>query len=68
MTTSQNDPHWGEESNGETACGARINLTPTTPFIHYRNQVIYFCGQDCLQLYEEDPMNSCMAARLLSGK
>jgi YHS domain-containing protein len=68
MTTSQNNLHLGEESNGETACGARINLTPTTPFIHYHDQVVYFCGQDCLQLYEEDPMNSCMAARLLSGK
>jgi YHS domain-containing protein len=68
MTTDLNNPNLGDENFGETACGATISLTPTTPFILYRDQVVYFCGQDCLQLYQEDPLNSCMSARLLSGK
>jgi YHS domain-containing protein len=51
----------------ETACGASINVTPNTPYIHYRGEIVYFCGGDCKQLYDEDPSSSCMAARLLSG-
>jgi hypothetical protein len=53
---------------GETACGARIRITSNTPCIHYRDEIVYFCGQDCKQMYDEDPLNSCMAARLLSGR
>jgi YHS domain-containing protein len=53
---------------GESACGARIRITSNTPYIHYRGEIVYFCGWDCKQIYDEDPMNSCMAARLLSGK
>ncbi len=51
----------------ETACGARIRVTHNTPYIHYRDEIVYFCGMDCKQLYDEDPLSSCMAARLLSG-
>jgi YHS domain-containing protein len=58
----------GGESQGETACGALITITSNTPHIIYRDQIIYFCGQDCLELYQHDPLNSCMAARLLSGR
>jgi hypothetical protein len=50
-----------------SACGARIRVTPSTPYILYRDEIIYFCGPGCKQLYYEDPMSSCMAARLLSG-
>ncbi len=68
MTTSQ-PTH--ESSNlpeqAETACGARIKVTSTTPYIHYRDGIVYFCGMDCKDLYDEDPQSSCMAARLLSG-
>jgi YHS domain-containing protein len=55
-------------SIGESACGARIRITPNTPYIHYHGEIVYFCGWDCKQLYDEDPLNSCMAARLLSGR
>jgi hypothetical protein len=58
----------GEDQQGETACGALIMVTPDTPFIHYGDEVVYFCGHDCKLLYDEDPLGSCMAARLLSSK
>jgi hypothetical protein len=58
---------YSENALGQTACGARIMITKETPFIHYRDEMVYFCGQDCEQLYNDDPLSSCMAARLLSG-
>jgi YHS domain-containing protein len=53
---------------GKTACGSSILVTSDTPYTYYRDEVVFFCGQDCKQIYDEDPMNSCMAARLFSGK
>ena len=57
-----------EEQGGETACGARILINSNTPYIHYRDEIVYFCGQECKQIYDEDPLNSCLAARLLAGQ
>ena len=68
MKTSQASTNPGMPAHGETACGARVMITPDTPSIHYRDEIVYFCGLDCKQLYDEDPLNSCMAARLLSGR
>jgi hypothetical protein len=68
MNLPQPSTDSGTTSQAETACGARVMITPHTPFIYYRDEIIYFCGGDCKQLYGEDPLNSCMAARLLSGK
>ncbi len=59
-------PH--EPKLGETACGAAVAITPDTPFIHYQDEIVYLCGWDCKQRYDEDPLGSCMAARLLSGR
>jgi hypothetical protein len=56
------------ELQGESACGARIAITSNTPYIRYRDEIIYFCGDDCKELYDIDPLSSCMAARLLSGR
>ena len=67
MNTNQKSSSFDEQKLGHSACGARILITDETPFIHYRDEMVYFCGQDCKQLYDEDPMNSCLAARLLSG-
>ncbi|HSB66089.1 MAG TPA: hypothetical protein VLD65_05890 [Anaerolineales bacterium] len=53
---------------GETACGARILITPNAPSAVYQGEIVYFCGEDCRQIYTEDPLNSCLASRLLSGK
>lgn len=67
MSTILLSPSPGDDQQGETACGARIIISSNTPCIHYRDEIVYFCGQDCKQLYDDDPINSCMAARLLSG-
>ena len=68
MSTIQSSTISGNGKLGETACGARILVTPDTSYVHYRDEVVYFCGQDCKQMYADDPLNSCMAARLLAGK
>jgi YHS domain-containing protein len=67
MSTIQFSHTPGDDKQGETACGARIIISSKTPYIHYRDEIVYFCGQDCKELYDDDPINSCMAARLLSG-
>jgi YHS domain-containing protein len=68
MSTDRSPSSPGDVKLSETACGSRIMVTPDTHYIHYLEEVVYFCGHDCKQLYDEDPLNSCMAARLLSGK
>jgi len=68
MNLSQPFPDSGTTIHAETACGARVLITPHTPFIYYRDEIVYFCGEDCRQMYDEDPLSSCLAARLLSGK
>ena len=67
---SPNDPSMtpGEGKHGKTACGSSILITSDTPYIYYRDEVVYFCGEDCKQIYDDDPLNSCMAARLITGK
>jgi hypothetical protein len=68
MSHLQTSPMLGTDKQGETACGATTKITPEIPFIHYRDEIVYFCGEDCKVLYESDPLCSCMAARLLSGR
>ena len=58
----------GEGMLGKTACGSSILVSSDTPNIYYRDEVVYFCGEDCKLIYDEDPLSSCMAARLFSGK
>jgi hypothetical protein len=67
MSALQPKPDSNLPVKAETACGAMIKVTPNTPYIHHRGEIVYFCGGDCKQLYDEDPSSSCMAARLLSG-
>ncbi len=57
-----------EGKHGRTACGSSILVTSDTPYIYYRDERVFFCGQDCKQIYDEDPLSSCMAARLFSGE
>ena len=68
MSTDQTNKTPGEVKQAETACGARILVTPNTPYIKYKDEIVYFCGQDCKEIYDADPMNSCLAACLLSGR
>jgi hypothetical protein len=68
MKTNQLSPGSSTPTLAETACGARVMINPHTPFITYRDEIVYFCGEDCRQLYEDNKYGSCMAACLLSGK
>ncbi len=67
MNTNQVSQEPGP-TQGETACGALVIITPHTPFVYYRDEIVYFCGEDCKELYDDNKYTSCMAARLLSGK
>jgi hypothetical protein len=68
MNTHQPSTTPGESKHAETACGAWVTINPDTPCIHYQDEIVYFCGHDCLQMFKEDPNNSCMSGRLLSGR
>jgi hypothetical protein len=59
----QEDPH-----PSETAYGASTSITPQTPLVVYQGEMVHFCGEGFRHAYTEDPLNSCLASRLLSGK
>lgn len=48
-----------------TACGGTTTLTRATPSTQYKGQTYFFCMQSCKELYEKEPLNSCLAAKLL---
>jgi YHS domain-containing protein len=51
----------------ETTCGSPVTLSQSTAWVLFRDKVVYFCTPDCKKGYEKDPLNSCLAARILSG-
>jgi len=51
-----------------TACGGVIQSYTDTVCVLYKGEVVYFCLPVCKDDYEQDPLSSCLAARLLSGK
>lgn len=65
-STTVDEPN--DASIDGTACGARITITPHSPPVYYKGEIVHLCAEDCRQLYTEDPLNSCLASRLLSDK
>ena len=51
----------------DTACGSLVTLGENTPWITYREEVVFFCQASCKLQYEKDPKNSCLTGRILAG-
>lgn len=51
-----------------TACGGVIQYAEDTACTLYKGEVVYFCLAACQEDYERDPLSSCLAARILSGR
>jgi hypothetical protein len=49
------------------ACGGRINYTADTPCDLFRGETVYFCLPICKTDYQNDPLTSCLASRLLNS-
>ncbi len=52
----------------EAAPGARVAANQQIPSVRYQGELIHLCGEACRQVYPEDPLNLCLASRLLSGR
>lgn len=68
MSHQENIGNAGRDQQVETACGGIMKLTSDLPSTIFKGETVYFCGQGCKQLYESDPLNSCLAYRILTGK
>jgi hypothetical protein len=51
-----------------TACGGVVQYSGNTPCVLFRGEAVYFCLPVCKEDFERDPLSSCLAARILSGK
>jgi hypothetical protein len=51
-----------------TACGGVIQYAEDTPCTLFKGEAVYFCLSACKEDYERDPLSSCLAARILSGR
>ena len=50
-----------------TACGGRINYSDDTPCDVFRGETVYFCLPICKTDYQNDPLTSCLASRLMDS-
>jgi hypothetical protein len=61
-----NDAHPEQGAFVITACGGRINYSADTPCDLFRGETVYFCLPICKTDYQNDPLTSCLASRLLN--
>jgi hypothetical protein len=65
MAESADQPQAEKLPEVLTACGSYVLLTANTPRSRYRDELVYFCLPECVKTYEKDPLNSCLAGRIL---
>lgn len=51
-----------------TACGSEVQLGEDTPFVKYKERLVFFCLPACKEDFEREPRFSCLAVELILGE
>jgi hypothetical protein len=57
-----------DDRSREASHDTHISFTTQTPSVVYQGEILSFYEDHFHHMYTEDPLNSCLASRLLSGK